>query len=355
MTRVLCAAAWAALIVTTSVSGGQKDSGSSLNFHQFSLMFFFGRMCSGCSNKRAKDYCDGKTGHSTVFMIEENPDVEMVDMVGCVGTFSRSPVWQEKMKQKLILSGIVGLFLMRMAVAVDCGLTVVRKELPSAGNAYTLWAKALPQLRFPEDDGLFEAFIMAYNLKTNMPTGEVRRKLERWLELRKDAFVLLRQGIALGQLQFPAFGVDDFARFDLGGLRDAARAKVILAREQVERCEYAEAAREFWEVFEMGRLITAGDGPMIHYLVGIAVQFAGLNGMRWLAANPDIPSAVLSQMLHDMPVVAESDAVLAQVYRVEFAQFAVPQVKKIEQDALSPTNKFPICITRVLDVPTRFL
>ena len=239
---------------------------------------------------------------------------------------------------------------MSMAGATDSDLTLVRRDLPPAGNAYTLWTNALPQLKLPEDDWLRDVFMLACNLSTNMPEGEARRQLDTWLESRKDAFALLQQGIALGQLQLPTFGVDDFTKFDLGGLRHAARAKVIVAREQAECSEYAEAAREFGEVFEMGRLIAAGDGPMIHYLVGIAVQSIGLNGMRWLAANPDTPSTVLSQMLRDMPVPADSDAVLAQVYRVEFAQFTVPQVREIERDALSPTNNFPIRITRVLDV-----
>ena len=254
------------------------------------------------------------------------------------------------MKKRLILSGIVAVLTVSMAGADNSSLTPVRRNLPPTSNAYTLWTNALPQLRLPEDDGLRDTFMLACNLSTNMPTGEARRQLDTWLESKKDAFALVRQGIALGQLQLPAFGVDDFTKFDLSGLRHAARAKVILAREQAERSENAEAAHEFWEVFEMGRLIAADDGPMIHYLVGIAVQSMGLNSMRWLAANPDTPSAVLSQMLRDIPAPDESDAVLALVYRVELAQFAIPQVKKIEQDALSPTNNFPIRITRVLDV-----
>jgi hypothetical protein len=260
-------------------------------------------------------------------------------------------VRQETMKKKLILSGIVGVLSMSMAGAADSDLTLVRRDLPPAGNAYTLWTNALPQLKLPGRWAPYDAFMLASNLSTNMPAGEARGQLDTWLESRKDAFALLRQGIALGQLQLPAFGVDDyFTKFDLSGLRHAARAKVILAREQAERAEYAEAAREFGEVFEMGRLIAAGDGPMIHYLFGIAVQSMGLNGVRWLAAQPDVPSAVLSQMLRDIPAQDESDGVLAQVYRVEFAQYAIPQLKKIEQDALSPTNNFPIRITRVLDV-----
>lgn len=191
---------------------------------------------------------------------------------------------------------------MSMTGAADSDLTLVRRDLPPAGNAYTLWTNALPQLSLPKDGGLRDAFMLACNLSTNMPAGEARRQLDTWLESRKDAFALLRQGTALGQLQLPAFGVDDFTKFDLSGLRHAARAKVILAREQAERSAYAEAAHEFLEVFEMGRLIAAGDGPMIHFLVGVAVQSMGLNGVRWLAANPDMPSAVLSQMLRDMPV-----------------------------------------------------
>ena len=255
------------------------------------------------------------------------------------------------MKMRIIISVIIAvLALSTGGGASDVDLTFVRQDLPPASNAYSLWTNALPQLKLPDDIGLREAFMLACNLATNMPDSEARKQLDAWLVSKNEPLALLSQGIRLGQLQLPAFGVADFMKFDLSGVRHAARMKVVLGRMHVERGEYEMAAHEFTDVFRMGQLIAAGDGPMIHYLVGIAVQSMGLNGMRWVAASPDTPSAVLSQMLRDIPVPDESDTVLAQVYRVEFTQFTVPQVRKMEREALSPTNNFPIHIERVLDV-----
>jgi len=86
-------------------------------------------------------------------------------------------VRQEKMKKILILSGIIVVLTVSMAGADDSGLRPVRMDLPPGSNSYTLWTKALPQLRLPEDDGLRDTFVLACNLSTNMPMGEVRRQV----------------------------------------------------------------------------------------------------------------------------------------------------------------------------------
>ena len=128
-------------------------------------------------------------------------------------------VHRKTMKKKLILSGIVGVLSIGIVGAADSDLILVRRELPPASNAFTLWTNALPQLKLPEDDGFRDVFMMACNLSTNMPVGEARRQLDTWLESRKEACALLRQGIALGQLEFPAFGADDYSKFDLSGFQ----------------------------------------------------------------------------------------------------------------------------------------
>lgn len=118
------------------------------------------------------------------------------------------------LKKVLIRSCAVGVLTMSVARAEDCVLRLVRRDLPPASNAYTLWTNALPQLRLPDDDGLRNGFRLASNLSTNMPEGDARRQLDAWLESKRDALKLLQQGIALGRLQLPAFVFDDFTKFD---------------------------------------------------------------------------------------------------------------------------------------------
>lgn len=255
------------------------------------------------------------------------------------------------MKRQIIVSGVVGILALSMVGrAADVDFTLVRRDLLPENNAYALLTNALPQLQMSYRNELYETFRLAGNLTTNMPVGEARAGLDAWLSSKTEALALLSQGIGLGQLQLPVFGVEDYEKFAPIGYVDAARVKVVLARVDVERGQYEVAAGEFSDIFRMGQLIAAGDGPIIHYLVGVAVQSMGLNGMRWLAAHPDTPRAVLVQMLHELPVPDAPDPVLAQVYRVEFAQFTLPSIKMIEREALCPTNNFPIPIAHVLDV-----
>ena len=255
------------------------------------------------------------------------------------------------MKKRNNIAGIVGVLLLSTACrASDANLTLVRKDVPPASNAYTLWTNALPRMELPENDGLDEAFKLAYNLTTNMPEGEARNQLDAWLDSKKEPLALLSQGISLGQLQLPAFGVENIAEFYISNLFQAARMKIVVARMRVEKGQYAEAARECQEVVKVGQLIISGDGAIIHYLVGTALQSMGLNGIRWLASQDDIPVAVLSGILRDLPISDEMDSDLAQIYRVELTQFTAPLVIKFEREATSPANNFPIPITSVLDV-----
>jgi hypothetical protein len=207
------------------------------------------------------------------------------------------------MKQSILLGILIALSLSTALYAAE-SLDPARIELPAEQNAYVIWTNVMPEIRLPEDRVAWDAaFMLACNLSSNMPAGEARKQLDAWLESRKKPLAIFAQGIALGRLQIPAFGLEDyFGKFNISGLRHIARVKIILAREYAERSEYAKSAREFTEVFKMGQLIAAGDGAIIHYLAGIAVQSMGLNGMRWLVSKDDIPPDVLRQIQTDLAV-----------------------------------------------------
>jgi len=236
-----------------------------------------------------------------------------------------------------------------IAEACPDSLKLARKELPAEQNAYVIFTNALPELKLPDGNKLSDAYLLACTLSTNMPEGEARKQLDAWLESKKEPLALMSQGIALGQLQFPILNDSTFIPC-FSNMRHAARVKVILAREHAERGEYTESAREFVETFKMGQLITTGNGPLIHYMVGMAVEGLGLNGMRWLACRDDVPPEVLRQIQNDLPIPHADDPALAQTYRVEYVQCTVPALKEIEQNASSPTNHFPIYTSRVFDL-----
>ncbi len=58
-----------------------------------------------------------------------------------------------------------------------------RTELPPGQNTYAILTNVLAELERPEDPLLEEAFSQAWDLGTNMPAGEARRKLDAWKAL----------------------------------------------------------------------------------------------------------------------------------------------------------------------------
>ena len=213
------------------------------------------------------------------------------------------------------------------------------------------WTQTVALLQLPDDDVLREAVRLAGNLNTNMPVAEARARLDQWIASKSAPLAQLSHLIRSGQFELPAAGWLDGEHFNtLVGLMDTTRLKVVVARGQAERGAYAEAAREFDEVFKMGRLTAAGRGPNSAYLIAVAIQFRALHGMRWLASREGVPEEVLAGMLRDLPAPMTGDTQLSQAFHAELTMVVVPQILEIEALAASPTNPFPFSISRVLDV-----
>lgn len=225
-----------------------------------------------------------------------------------------------------------------------------RPTLPADQNAYTYWTNAIPELRLPQGDVLNAAFDQASNLSSNMPEGNAQNVLKVWLVSKKEPLGLFNKGITLGKFQFPVFSLHDFGTTHLAGLRQVARVKSVQGRILATEAKYSEAADEFMGIFNAGQLIISGDGPMIHYLVGIAVESIGLSRLRWLCCCDDVPDDVLLRVLRQLPVPESRDMALAQTYRAELDQCAIPAILEVVSDAKTPTNDFPVRIDTILDL-----
>lgn len=213
------------------------------------------------------------------------------------------------------------------------------------------WTQTVALLQLPDDDGLREAVRLARNLNTNMPVGEARARLDQWIASKAAPLAQLSHLIQAGQIEVPAtMWLDNDYVDTLGHFIAAARLKIIVARGHAERGAHAEAAREFGEIFTLGRQIAAARGPIVANLIAMAIPPMALNGMRWLASQEGVPEEVLEDMLRHLPAPGTGDPDLVQTYRTELALAMVPQLRKIEALAASPTNPFPFEVSRVLDV-----
>ena len=213
------------------------------------------------------------------------------------------------------------------------------------------WTQTVALLQLPDDDGLREAVRLAGNLNTNMPVGEARARLDQWIASKAAPLAQLSHLIRTGKIELPAAGWLNGDHLDtLGGLMGASRLKVIVARGQAERGVHAEAAREFVEIFTLGSQIGAARGPVMANLFATAIQPRALNGVRWLASREGVSEEVLEGMLRNLPAAGGGDPDLAQTYRTELAVILVPELRKIEMLAASPTNPFPYHVSSVLDL-----
>ena len=213
------------------------------------------------------------------------------------------------------------------------------------------WTQTVALLQLPDDDGLREAVRLARNLNTNMPVGEARARLDQWIASKAAPLAQLSHLIQADQIEVPAtMWLDNDYVDTLGHFIAAARLKIIVARGHAERGAHAEAAREFGAIFTLGRQIAAARGPIVANLIAMAIPPMALNGMRWLASQEGVPEEVLEDMLRHLPAPGTGDPDLVQTYRTELALAMVPQLRKIEALAASPTNPFPFSISRVLDV-----
>ena len=213
------------------------------------------------------------------------------------------------------------------------------------------WTQAIARLQLPDDDVLREAVRLAGNLNTNMPVAEARERLDQWIASKAAPLAQLSHLIQAGQIEVPAtMWLDNDYVDTLGRFIAAARLKIIVARGHAERGAHAEAAREFGEIFTLGRQIAAARGPIVANLIAMAIPPMALNGMRWLASQEGVPEEVLEDMLRHLPAPGTCDPDLVQSYRTELALAMVPQLRKIEALAASPTNPFPFEVSRVLDV-----
>ncbi|MGI6098459.1 MAG: hypothetical protein GX174_06050 [Lentisphaerae bacterium] len=215
------------------------------------------------------------------------------------------------------------------------------------------WTQTVALLQLPDDDVLREAFNQARNLSTNMPVGEARARLDQWLASKSAPLAQMTHLIRADKIELPAsmwhYKNHDYLTM-LRQLVDGSRVMVIVARGQAERGAYAEAVRQFDDIFKLGCLITTAHGPIVTRYYGIAVQSIAHTGLRWLASQDGVSAQVLEEMLRNLPVPGIGDPDLAQTYRTELDVFMVPAVMEIAALASSPTNPFTYHISNMLDV-----
>ena len=196
-----------------------------------------------------------------------------------------------------------------------------REELPPDENAFPLWQQAFGEL--VDTDAPEDAFYEALWEDAGFPEGEAGQRLAEWLGRNAEALALSEDGIARGKCQFPEVTGPDARLPYLRDLRRCARLRLARAKMLAASGEWEAAGDEITSVVRLGELTRDGEGVLIVYLVGTAIESVGLAGARWLASQDDMPREVLARLLAGIAPSAGADASVAMTLRVELCSFMV--------------------------------
>ena len=215
---------------------------------------------------------------------------------------------------------------------VDPIILYERVPIPDEENAFPLWVKAFEKLVEVEDKRLDAAFREAVVGDAPFPEGDLGRGLAEWLRTNEEALALVDEGIKRGRCQFPEVEGPGTEMPYLAHLRQVGRMKLLKAKLLASAGDFEAAGGELAEILRLGELAAGGEGTLINYLVGIAVQRIGTRGIRRLAEGRDIPAEVLERLIADLRPLPLHDGDLVQAFRVEFSCVVVPALRQMTDE-----------------------
>ena len=204
--------------------------------------------------------------------------------------------------------------------------TPIERNLPPEQNAYTIWKEVLPKFEPPEDEEIAKALHDVTRYTKPMPSGDVRAKLEAWLDSMESNLDRLYEGLARGACQLPKSELKDPYIGPSGFLR-ATNAQLLLARFHAEYGLYAEAADTLIKGLRYADLGCSADGAMIHWLAGFASRDLFLRAMRWVAMR-DAASSMIPDLLAGLPQSFDQSAVHRSL-QIEFMDYTIPALDDV--------------------------
>jgi hypothetical protein len=208
-------------------------------------------------------------------------------------------------KKKILIALAVLVVILVVAVVVitmdaappdDSDLLPRREEIADERNAYPVLQEACEKLYWPTGATALEAW-----LDTDAWDDNYMREL---LERNEEALQLIDQALQRPELQVPevtAFGYDIEY---LGAWRAVARLLRIAAHAHARNGNYRAAADAALQDVRLGTMVQHGDGALIHYLVGLAIEQVGLAAVRQTLTRGGAPADVLqhaADMIADLP------------------------------------------------------
>jgi hypothetical protein len=207
-------------------------------------------------------------------------------------------------------------------------------------NALGPWQEAAARLVVPSDEnGVWTALVYASQISALRLLPAHRTFALGVLERNAECLAALDRGLQRGQLQFAELrsieqvpAETEFA----SRLGEIARLHLIRFRLAFAEGDTVAAADELFRLERIGCLISAGEGRMLHYLIGLWLRAAAVRGFGHVAANIHAPAAVLERILETVAEGLKSPDGMAQSLRVDLSSIALAQLDRtIDKGKLS--------------------
>lgn len=206
-----------------------------------------------------------------------------------------------------------------------------RTPIPDAQNAFPLWERAgktFIALDAPDAETLIDSVI---DETRGLPAGPEGERIGVWLAKNRECLAHFDAGTKRGRCQFPEIDGFDTELPYLANMKNVAILKAALAKTQAAGGDWESACDTLLAQLRAGDMMALGEGCLIHYLVGIAVQRIGLDGLAWLAIQERVPLSVLEKMRASLASNPRARDALPLALSVELCAVCVPTVEHAER------------------------
>lgn len=213
-----------------------------------------------------------------------------------------------------------------------------RTPIPDAQNAFPLWERAgktFVALDAPDAEALIDS---ALDETRGLPADPEGGRINVWVERNRECLAHFDAGTKRGRCQFPEIDGFDTELPYLANMKNISTLKAALAKTQAAGGDWESACNTLLAQLRAGEMIALGEGGLIHYLVGIAVQRICLDGLAWLAIQERVPLSVLAKTCAALASNPRARDALALALSVELCAVCVPTVEHAEQHLGSLLN-----------------
>jgi len=191
-----------------------------------------------------------------------------------------------------------------------------RAPLDPTLNGWEEWKKPQPSVA---GDEIYDAAVDFAN-RGEFPTGALGKETRLWLYKNAAVLDALDRGLARKRVQLQVdLGLSD--QMQLIQLRKAVRAKRLDALRQIVDGDREEGLEQMIDVLRVGERMCAGEGYLVHWLIGSVLRADGLTYLCQLALAAATSVVELRQMLSAVAGPFDLRRSLAVSLQVEYCYF----------------------------------